>query len=543
MRRRRSLQATAAATVVVAASLVAPIAHAASTQRTFVVLADGPSTLGVAEAAAKAAGASVVSRNTAIGMLTVRAADTFADTVRGVAGVAGVAADRSIGHAPRALDVEDASASGAAAAVASASKAREGETYASLQWDMKLIGATPQGSYKEERGERDVRVGIIDTGIDGKHPDLAPNFSKRLSRNFVTDIPAIDGTCEVASCVDPVDEDDNGHGTHTAGTVAAAINGRGISGIAPDVTLVNVRAGQDSGFFFLDSVVNALTYSGDAGINVVNMSFYTDPWLYNCAANPADTPAEQAEQRTIIEAHRRALDYAHNKGVVLVSALGNEQTDLGHPTVDDSSPDYSPIGTPAHHRVVDNSCVDLPVEGNHVIGVSAIGPSTRLSFYSNYGVEQTDVAAPGGDSRDTATGLANPNNRVLSTFSREGALDLGYIDAAGNVISNRALKECVKGVCAYYSWQQGTSMASPHAVGVVALIISKYGQERGDRVVMNPDRVEQILFRTATKTACPAVNPAVYPDTPGFTPLCEGTTARNGFYGNGIVNALAAVSR
>ena len=406
---------------------------------------------------------------------------------------------------------------------------------------MALIGATAKGSYAEERGRRGVRVGIMDTGIDGNHPDLSRNFSAALSRNFVTDIVAIDGPCEHVGCIDPVNEDDNGHGTHTAGTIAAAINGRGVSGIAPNVTLVNIRAGQDSGFFFLDSTVNALTYAGDAGINVVNMSFYTDPWLYNCTANPFDSTEEQLQQRTIIEATQRALDYAHNKGVVLVAALGNEQTDLGNPTTDATSPDYPP-GT-EHPRIVDNTCLDLPVEGHHVIGTSAIGPSKRLSFFSNYGIEQTDVSAPGGDSRDTATGLVNPANRVLSTTSLEGLIARGFADANGNILSARALKECKDGVCGYYVYDQGTSMASPHAAGVAALIVSKYGDEApGGRIVMNPDRVERILYRTATKTACPAVNPAVYPDTPSFSPLCVGSTAKNGFYGNGIVNALAAVT-
>ena len=520
------------------------------------MLADSTATLGATEAAVVAAGGTVVTRNQAVDMLTVTTTSAaFAATVSGSAGVAGVARNRSIGSAPKVDSVErDTSAATQSASLTTAPAAGTGagETYSSLQWDLNLIGATATGSYAKQQGKRGVTVGIIDTGIEGKHPDLRANFNKALSRNFVTDIPSLDGPCEHSSCVDPVDEDDDGHGTHTAGTVAAALNGRGVSGIAPDVTLVNIRAGQDSGFFFLDSTINALTYAGDAGINVVNMSFYTDPWLYNCANNPADSPAEQREQRTIIKATQRALDYAHDKGVVLVAALGNEQTDLGHPTTDDTSPDYPTLAPdPANPgtniprlRTVDNSCLDLPAEGHHVIGTSAIGPSTRLSFYSNYGIEQTDVSAPGGDSRDTGTGLANPANRVLSTTSLQGLVGRGFAAADGTLLSNRALKECVNGDCGYYVYDQGTSMASPHTVGVVALIVSQYGERgRGGRITMEPDEVQRILFRTATKSPCPAVNPFVYPDTPGYTPLCEGTTARNGFYGNGIVNAQAAVSR
>jgi lantibiotic leader peptide-processing serine protease len=87
-------------------------------------------------------------------------------------------------------------------------------------------------------------VPIIDSGIDGNHPDLRANFNRRLSRNFTTDIPLIDGPCEHPSCVDPVDEDDNGHGTHVAGLVAAGLNGLGTAGVAPRVTLVNIRGGR-----------------------------------------------------------------------------------------------------------------------------------------------------------------------------------------------------------------------------------------------------------------------------------------------------------
>jgi len=547
----------AVATPAAQATTGAAAAAATTAATTYVVLADSTATLGATEAAVVAAGGTVLSRNHAVGMLTVTTTSAaFAATVSGSAGVAGVARNRSIGSAPKVDSVErDAAAATQAASLTTAPAAGTGagETYSSLQWDLNLIGATATGSYAKQQGKKGVTVGIIDTGIDGKHPDLRANFNKALSRNFVTDIPSLDGPCEHPSCVDPVDEDDDGHGTHTAGTVAAALNGRGVSGIAPNVTLVNIRAGQDSGYFFLDSTIDALTYAGDAGINVVNMSFYTDPWLYNCANNPADSPAEQREQRTIIKATQRALDYAHDKGVVLVSALGNESTDMGHPTFDDSSPDYPTLaidptkpGTNIPRaRTVDNSCLDLPAEGHHVIGVSAIGPSTRLSFYSNYGIEQTDVSAPGGDSRDVGTGLANPANRVLSTASLQGLVGRGYAAPDGTILNtSRALKECVNGDCGYYNYDQGTSMASPHTVGVVALIVSQYGERgRDGRITMDPDEVQRILFRTATKTPCPTVNPFVYPDTPGYTPLCEGTTAKNGFYGNGIVNALAAVSR
>jgi lantibiotic leader peptide-processing serine protease len=97
---------------------------------------------------------------------------------------------------------------------------------------MKMIGATPEQSYKTQPGSKDVLVGIIDTGVDGSHPDLAPNLVKSLSRNFTTDMPDIDGPCEVEDCKDPADVDEGGHGTHVAGTVGAALNGIGVAGVA-----------------------------------------------------------------------------------------------------------------------------------------------------------------------------------------------------------------------------------------------------------------------------------------------------------------------
>ena len=107
--------------------------------------------------------------------------------------------------------------------------------------------------------------------------------------------------------------DEDGHGTHVAGTIASPLNGLGMAGVAPNVRLVNLRAGQDSGYFFLQPSVDALTYAGDHGVDVVNMSYFIDPWLYNCSGNPADSATQQLEQRTIIEATTRALDYARKQ--------------------------------------------------------------------------------------------------------------------------------------------------------------------------------------------------------------------------------------
>ncbi len=437
----------------------------------------------------------------------------------------------------------------AAPARVDASKRRGPEPLADLQWDMAMIHATADGSYRKQLGSNKVLVGVIDTGIDGSHPDIKPNFNRSLSRNFTTDIELVDGPCADEpdhSCEDPPDVDENGHGTHVAGTIGAALNGLGIGGIAPNVTLVNLRAGQDSGFFFLQETVDALTYAGDNGIDVVNMSFFTDPWLFNCASNPADSAAEQQEQRTVIEATQRALDYARSHGVTLVAAEGNEHTDIGYPTTDTTSPDFPP-GT-AKTRTVDNSCKTMPTEGNGVIVVSALGPSETKADYSNYGMEQTDVSAPGGYFRDF---FGTPQHRqvtnlILSAYPESVARADGVLNPDGTPNTPFVVRDCKGSTCAYYQYLQGTSMASPHAAGVAALIVSEFGKKDNAHggLTLAPETVKRILKETATDHACPEPRLLDYTPvgrTPDFNAYCEGDEDYNGFYGSGIVDALNAV--
>lgn len=110
---------------------------------------------------------------------------------------------------------------GTASANAAPAALPDAEPLASQQWDMVQIGATPAGSYRTEGGSRSVKVGIIDSGIDATHPDIAPNLDLAASRNFAPNIPALDGD----SVLEPVGTDPFGHGTAMASLVAAPING------------------------------------------------------------------------------------------------------------------------------------------------------------------------------------------------------------------------------------------------------------------------------------------------------------------------------
>ncbi len=553
----------------IAASSVALVpspVHGSAGTDSYLVLATDAASVDAAIATAQAAGGQVEKVNRAIGLITVTAdAASFEGAVSGGAAVAGVAHNISIGSAPAesrtrrdAVELEGRGQGEAGAASNGDHHGDEGddrdhhnaaEPLAGLQWDMQMIHATPDGSYDEQRGRRDVLVGVIDTGIDGSHPDIAPNFNRKLSRNFTTDMPEIDGPCEVPSCIDPPDVDDDGHGTHVAGTIAAPINGIGMAGVAPNVTLVNIRAGQDSGFFFLGPTVDALTYAGDAGIDVVNMSFFTDPWLYNCRANPADSAAEQLEQATIIDATQRALDYARAHGVTLIAALGNENQDLGAAIkTDETSPDF-PLDT-EKTRTVTNDCLDMPTEGNGVIAVSSVGPSTKKADYSNHGLEQNDVAAPGGFSRDFpgTPRFRTTANLIIGPYPKHLAIANEEVDpVTGESLSPFVVAQCSSPSiddCAYWQYLQGTSMAAPHAVGVAALIVSEFGkgQRHGKGRTMDPAKVERILLASATDVACTGtVTYAAEGRGPEYDAPCVVEPGRNSIYGDGIVNALRAV--
>jgi lantibiotic leader peptide-processing serine protease len=514
-----------------------------------VAYADGASAA-AARAAVKAAGGKILKENAQVGVATVKSSNpAFIAAVGRQSALVGAARNRPVGRIPngasaakedveRLTAAERAAAKGAAAG--SAAQVPGQEPFADKQWDMRMIDATPSGSYRVNQGRRGVMVGIIDSGIEGNHPDLRANFNRQLSRNFVTDIPLVDGPCEVPSCVDPRDVDDNGHGTHVAGLVAAGLNGLGTAGVAPKVTLVNIRGGQDSGYVFLQPVVDAIVYAGLVGIDVINMSFYIDPWLFNCLDNPADSPEAQAEQLTVRVATQRAINFARGHGVTPIASMGNGHTDLGNPTADATSPDFPPGA--AYPRTIDNSCITVPVETRGVLSISALGPSFKKADYSNYGIEQTDFSAPGGYFRDyfgtdQYMQVENLNLSPMPQALAEAAI-------AANPDTLFVLQDCRDGTCGYYQYLQGTSMAAPHATGVAALVVSAHGTRDPlhGGLTLSPRAVEQIMTRTARQTPCPSPPIFTYPDRdPSYNAACEGTLARNGIYGRGIVNALTAV--
>jgi subtilisin family serine protease len=396
------------------------------------------------------------------------------------------------------------------------------EPLAVCQWNMALIDANAS-AWSRATGEG-VTIGILDSGIDPTHPDIAPNLDLARSCSFLSPGTPTALPAEVAtSCTNKAAlRDFYGHGTHVASIAAAPVNGIGIAGVAPEATLVALKACTAEGFCFVDSVAAALRYAGDQRLDVVNMSLFADPFLYYCR--------NEAEQRAMLKELQSAARYAQQRGVVLVASAGNQADDLQHPTIDEISPDYPPDS--AETRRVRNNCRVAPAELPGVVTVSATGPvgypgyTTNIAEYSSVGMGVVDVTAPGGDYfsatdtvQDAVLGALPNTPSVLWD-----AFDPLEPDLPGLTVVDQGAR---------YGFLNGTSMAAPHAAGVAALIRQVHPE-------WSQGAVAAALERSATPLACPADWEPI--DEDDDRQRCYGSANRNSFFGAGMVNAARAAA-
>ncbi|MFJ6622398.1 S8 family peptidase [Kitasatospora sp. NPDC091335] len=429
------------------------------------------------EKAVAGLGGTVVQSYEQIGVVIARSNDTkFAEKLRLAKGVDSVGASRTKG-----IVAADQGKAEVAAEPAAAPAAGQ-EPYDAYQWDMRQIGADK--AHKISTGSRNVTVGVLDSGIDATHEDLAANVDAAQSVSCIDGKPNTDW-----KAWQPTNSD---HGTHVAGTIAAAKNGKGIVGVAPNVKLAAVKVVDDGGFIYPESAVCGFVWAGEHGFKVTNNSYFVDPWMFNCKTDK--------DQAAISDAVRKAVAFSQRKGVLNVAAAGNENIDLAHKTVDVASPDDTTPGT----RPITNDCLSLPTELPGVVAVSSVGSEGVKAYYSSYGKGVVSVTAPGGDRRYQLPNTPDKDGRILSTLP------------GGK-----------------YGYMQGTSMATPHAVGVVALLASTFPWA-------SPDELTEMLTTHAESVPCPSgeFNPG---GTGAYKATCEGGVNDNGFYGAGLINAEKSV--
>ena len=289
------------------------------------------------------------------------------------------------------------------------------------QWGLGKIGAESAWTRTTGAG---IRIGIVDTGIDLEHEDLAGKVVESIS--------CVGSDGDQAKCKGSA-QDDQGHGTHVGGIAAASKdNQKGIAGVAPDAQLVVAKVMNAQGTGKGSDVTAGIKWVVDHGAKVVNLSL-GDP------AQPITALISENELK-------EGVEYAWSHGAIAVMAAGNSGTGLG-------------------------------IEGANfgdmnAIVVGATGPDdTPASYSTSTGEAKWAVAAPGG-----AADQGNKTNDIYSTF-------------------------WIKGQKNSYGYQAGTSMASPHVAGAVALLLAQ-GYTPADAVTRLLDTADKGVGCEANSSTC-----------------------------------------
>jgi subtilisin family serine protease len=289
------------------------------------------------------------------------------------------------------------------------------------QWGLQSTLATK--AWEVERGNSEIVVAVIDTGVDYNHEDLRQNMWRNpgeIPDNGIDD----DGNGYVDDLVgwDFANEDERpydtmsnnralgnpGHGTHCAGVVAAVgQNNLGISGIAPQVKVMALRFITEKGEGSTEAAIKSIRYAVQNGAKILSNSW------------GGEEPSEEDQELL------KTLKWAQSQGALLVFAAGNGRDNIGYNNDTDSKP-----------------TIPASFDLDGILSVAAIDSKDRLGPFSNFGVKSVDLAAPGV--------------KILSTVPKNG-----YEDTI--TLFGMPLGE----------WS-GTSMATPHVAGAAALILSKY---------------------------------------------------------------------
>ena len=278
-----------------------------------------------------------------------------------------------------------------------------------------------------------VTVGVIDTGIDDTQPDLVGRVDTARSVSCaVNGVPNQDEDARRFS---------SGHGTHVAGVIAANHNDIGIDGIAPEATLVSIKALNESDLLYPEALVCAYEWATTHQVDIVHNSYQMDPWVY---WNPTDP-----EQAAALEAAERAIHRAESSGLAVITGAGDRGVDIDHPTTDSDSPTDS---TPIPNRSVEGGRM-VPARVSGVVTVSSVGMEDwnaeplRATLVraerSNYGAS-VDFAAPGEWIYSTY-----PNGRIPQI----------------------------------YGYTSGTSTAAAHVSGIAALVKSVHPTLPGAQII------------------------------------------------------------
>jgi subtilisin family serine protease len=342
-----------------------------------------------------------------------------------------------------------------------------------VQWDLKSMRAP--AAWAGTALGAGARVCIIDSGIDGTHQELAGKVVD--STSFVTN----DSTGrDLTKGYSAPGLDSVGHGSHVAGSVAA----RGIvmAGVAPRASLMTAKVFAATGATSYANVVNAVAWCTDHGADVINMSLGGIAYVNN------------ANGQLIANYVQAGMDYATSRGVVVVAAAGNDNIQFPNPVQ-----------------------VNLPGNLRGVVSVGATGPLSKnplvkpvpnwdptdtaqtwrtvdfKAYYSSFGSAVT-VFAPGGNQGYNLAwpfriynGLVQGNvlDGIFSVCAAQSQEFTPYVN--NNGVPTRQGQTLCAGTQNTYTAIQGTSMATPHAAGLMALVTAEIGgartAARGQRVI------------------------------------------------------------